>query len=290
MRKRIAVIMGGTSSEREISLRSGAAILKSLLRQDYDAYSIDINSENEVSAFIENDFDLAFMALHGGNGENGKIQSLLDLLGKKYTGSGQLASAIAINKELTKKIADRIGIRIIKTYKNIDEIESYPVMIKPNQDGSSIGIHKCENFEDAKKAVEDLKADYIIEEFIDGIEITSGVLDGKSLGVVKIIPVASKIYDYESKYAQGGSIHECPAKVSEKVYAEAMKFAEEIHQELNLTGVSRSDFLVKDEKCYFLEVNTTPGMTETSLIPDLLKYNGCSFDEFTKMMVEKFFE
>lgn len=285
---KIAVIMGGTSSEREISLKSGEAVLESLLKQGYDAYGIDITKDNEVSAFTNNDFDLAFLALHGGNGENGTIQALLDLLNKKYTGSPSLACAIAMNKKITKIIAEKIGIRTIKTYNKIDEIESYPVMIKPNQDGSSIGIHKCENYEDAKKAVADLKNDYIIEEFIDGVELTSAVYNGKSLGVIKIIPVTSKIYDYEAKYANGGSIHEYPAKIDKDVYDTAMLYAEKIHKELGMKGVSRSDFLLKDGKVYFLEVNATPGMTKTSLIPDLFKLNGYSFDDYTKMIVEMF--
>ncbi len=285
---KIAVIMGGTSSEREVSLSSGKAVLNSLLRQGYDAYAIDITKENEVSAFIDNNFDLAFMALHGGNGENGKIQALLDLLGKKYTGSGAFACSVSFNKKITKLIAEKIGIRTIKQYESIDDIDKYPVVIKPNQEGSSVGVHICKNYEEAFKAVKELKDDYIIEDFIEGEELTVGVLDGEPMGVIKIKPVSSRIYDYTSKYSNGGSIHECPAQIDKKNYDEAMEFAKKIHIHLGMSGLSRSDFLLKDGKVYFLEVNSTPGMTETSLVPDLIRMNGKDFDYFTKMMVEKF--
>lgn len=285
---KIAVIMGGTSSEREISLKSGDEVLQSLKRQGYDAYAIDIVKENEVSAFIENDFDLAFLTLHGGSGENGQIQALLELLGKKYTGSRYQSCAIAMNKKHTKMIAKTLGIKVIKDFEKIEDIDSYPVMVKPNQEGSSIGIHICDNAKEVEDAIKLLKDDYVIEEYIDGVELTSAVYDKKSLGVIKIIPLASQIYDYEAKYANGGSIHEFPAKIDKSIYDLAMKNAELIHNALEMRGVSRSDFLLKDGTLYFLEVNTTPGMTETSLIPDLFKMNGYSFDDYTRMIVEMF--
>ena len=128
---KIAVFMGGTSSEKEISLRSGEAVLESLQRQGYDAYGVVLDENNQVTAFLENDYDLAYLVLHGGNGENGKIQAVLDILGKKYTGSGVLASALTMDKNKTKQIAENIGIRVPKSYRDLYSIERFPVIIKP---------------------------------------------------------------------------------------------------------------------------------------------------------------
>jgi len=136
---KIAVFMGGTSSEKEISLRSGEAVLESLQRQGYDAYGVVLDENNQVTAFLENDYDLAYLVLHGGNGENGKIQAVLDILGKKYTGSGVLASALTMDKNKTKQIAESIGIRVPKSYRDLDSIERFPVIIKPVDEGSSKG-------------------------------------------------------------------------------------------------------------------------------------------------------
>lgn len=282
---KIAVFMGGTSSEREISLRSGNEILKSLQKQNYDAYGVILDEKNEVTAFLENEYDLAYLALHGGDGENGKVQALLDMLGKKYTGSGVLASAITMDKKKTKQIAENIGIKIPKTYKNIASIDSFPVMIKPVDEGSSIGIYVCNSLIEAEEAVKKIK-NPIIEEYIKGEELTVGVLDGKALGVLKIIPKLASLYDYESKYQIGGSIHEFPAKIENTAYKKAMKVAEDIHREIGMKGISRSDFLLKDGEVYFLEVNSCPGMTRTSLVPDLATLEGYTFDDIVRKMVE----
>ena len=137
---KIAVFMGGTSSEKEISLKSGEAVLESLKKQGYDAYGVILDEKNQVSAFVDNDYDLAYLVLHGGNGENGKIQAVLDILGKKYTGSGVLASAITMDKDKTKQIAQSVGIRVPKAYRTVEEIEKFPVIIKPVDEGSSKGV------------------------------------------------------------------------------------------------------------------------------------------------------
>ena len=286
---KIAVFMGGTSSEKEISLKSGEAVLESLLNQGYDAYKVVLDEKNQVSAFIENEYDLAYLVLHGGNGENGKIQAVLDILGKKYTGSGVLASAITMDKNKTKQIAQSIGIRTPKAYEKVDEIEKYPVIIKPMDEGSSKGLFLCNNKEEAEKAVKELKKP-IIEDYIVGEELTVGVLNGKALGVLKIIPKADVLYDYDSKYASGGSVHEFPAKIEDKLYKEAMKLAEKIHSEFDMKGTSRSDFILSEGKHYFLEVNSSPGMTKTSLIPDLATLQGYTFDDIVRMTVETFFK
>ena len=284
---KIAVFMGGTSSEKEISLRSGEAVLESLQRQGYDAYGVVLDENNQLTAFLENDYDLAYLVLHGGNGENGKIQAVLDILGKKYTGSGVLASALTMDKNKTKQIAENIGIRVPKSYRDLDSIERFPVIIKPVDEGSSKGLFLCNNKEEAGEALKKLRKP-IIEDYIVGEELTVGVLNGKALGVLKIIPQADVLYDYDSKYAKGGSIHEFPAKIEDKSYKEAMKIAERIHKEFKMKGISRSDFILSEGKLYFLEVNSSPGMTKTSLIPDLATLQGYTFDDVVRLTVETF--
>ena len=284
---KIAVFMGGTSSEKEISLRSGEAVLESLQRQGYDAYGVVLDENNQVTAFLENDYDLAYLVLHGGNGENGKIQAVLDILGKKYTGSGVLASALTMDKNKTKQIAENIGIRVPKSYADLESIERFPVIIKPVDEGSSKGLFLCNNKEEAGEALKKLRKP-IIEDYIVGEELTVGVLNGKALGVLKIIPQADVLYDYDSKYAKGGSIHEFPAKIEDKSYKEAMKIAERIHKEFKMKGISRSDFILSEGKLYFLEVNSSPGMTKTSLIPDLATLQGYTFDDVVRLTVETF--
>ncbi|WP_022819611.1 D-alanine--D-alanine ligase [Fusobacterium russii] len=284
---KIAVFMGGESSEREVSLRSGKAVLDSLKRQGFDAYAVELEAGNEILPFIENDYDLAYLALHGGNGENGKLQSVLDILEKKYTGSGVLASAITMDKRRTKMIAESIGIKVPRTFNKIEEINKFPVIVKPVDEGSSVGLHVCNSIKEVEEAIEKIK-NPIIEEYIKGEELTVGVMNGKALGVLRIIPKAADIYDYDSKYKIGGSIHEYPAKIDNKLYKKAMKVAEDIHRELGMKGISRSDFIMQDDEIYFLEVNSSPGMTETSLIPDLATLQGYIFDDIIRIMVETF--
>lgn len=284
---KIAVFMGGESSEREVSLRSGKAVLESLKKQGFDAYGVVLEADNEVLPFVENEYDLAYLVLHGGNGENGKLQAILDVLGKKYTGSGVLASAITMDKKRTKMIAESIGIQSPETYTDIEKIKKFPVIVKPVDEGSSVGLHVCNTKEEVAKAILEIK-NPIIEDYIKGEELTVGVMNGKALGVLRIIPKAADIYDYESKYKIGGSIHEYPAKVDNKLYKKAMKIAEDIHKELDMKGISRSDFILKDDELYFLEVNSSPGMTQTSLIPDLATLQGYTFDDIVRIMVETF--
>lgn len=286
---KIAVFMGGISSEREISLRSGTAILNSLKRQGYNAYGVDLNESNLVLAFLENDYDLAYLALHGEYGEDGRVQAVLDMLKKPYTGSGVTASAIAMDKIFTKQIAELAGIRVAKTYTEVTEIDRYPVVIKPAKEGSSVGLYICKSREDVDAALLKLEGKkLVIEEYVSGDELTVGVIDEEVLGVTKIKPINS-FYDFESKYSKGGSVHEYPAKISKEAYDEVCWAAERIHKELGAKGISRSDFILREDgKAYFLEINTCPGMTETSLIPELGTLKGYTFDDLVSKMVNRF--
>jgi len=282
---RIAVLMGGISSERKISLMSGGAILQGLLNLGYDAFKIDLVEENYLTALMENEYDLAYIALHGEFGEDGRVQAVLDILKKPYTGSGVTASAVSMDKILTKIIADDFGIKTPMKYTNINDIIKYPIVIKPSKEGSSVGLYICQNSEEAKKAVERLNGiDIVIEEFVAGEELTAGILNGEKLGVVKIIP-NSGTYDFESKYTVGKTTYEVPAIIEENYYEEAMEIASKMHEILNLRGMSRSDFILSKDGLYFLEVNTSPGMTTTSLLPKLGKLKGYTFEMILEKMV-----
>ena len=287
---KIAVFMGGVSSEKEVSIRTGTAILNSLLKQGYDAYGVVLDKNNLLSAFIDNEYDLAYLALHGVYGEDGRIQGLLDILGKKYTGSGMIASAVSMDKDLTKKIAQAIGVKVARSYKkeDIENIEKFPIVVKPSTEGSTVGLYVCHNKEELREAIKlSGDKDLVIEEFIKGEELTVGVVEGEALGVLKITPKIG-LYDYKSKYTAGMTEYEYPAKISEKVYKEAMEYATMIHNNLKMSGISRSDFILKDGELYFLEVNSCPGMTETSLVPKLATLKGYTFDDLTRKIVEKF--
>lgn len=287
---KIAVFMGGISSEKEVSVRTGTAILNSLIRQGYDAYGVILDKDNLLTAFIENEYDLAYLALHGEYGEDGRIQGLLDILGKKYTGCSMISSAVSMDKDLTKKIAQAVGVRTPKSYtkENLEDVDKFPIVVKPSTEGSTVGLYICHNKEELLDAVEKSgDKDLVIEEFIKGEELTVGVLEGEPLGVLKITPKIG-LYDYKSKYTAGMTEYEYPAKISEKSYQEAMEYATIIHNSLKMKGVSRSDFILKDGELYFLEVNSCPGMTETSLVPKLATLKGYTFDDITRKIVEKF--
>lgn len=287
---KIAVFMGGISSEREISLKTGKAILESLIRQGYDAYGVTLTKENLLSAFIENEYDLAYLALHGIYGEDGRIQGLLDVLGKKYTGSNMTASAVSMDKNLTKYIAQTVGILTPKSYtrEEIKNITTFPIVVKPAVEGSSIGLYICNSLEEIEEAIKNSEdKEVTIEDFIQGDELTVGVIEGESLGVIRIKP-KNGLYDFTSKYTKGMSEYEFPAKISEKAYNIAMKNAALIHEKLGMSGISRSDFILRGEEVFFLEVNSCPGMTETSLVPKVATLKGYSFDDLTRKMVERF--
>lgn len=282
---KIAVLMGGISSEKEVSLRTGAAITAALQRKGYDAFSLVLDKNNFVTALTNTEFDLAYVALHGEFGEDGRVQAFLDILGKKYTGSGYVESGISMNKTLTKKILDSYGVLSPKTYEKVEDIEKYPVVIKPTTEGSSVGLYICQNEAEARNAVEALEGkEILIEDFIKGEELTVGVLNGEALGVLRIKPI-SGVYDYESKYTKGMTEYEFPAQISEASYDEAMKISAKVHKELNLKGATRSDFILRGEELFFLEVNTSPGMTETSLLPKIATLKNIDFDTLVEKIV-----
>ena len=287
--KRIGVLMGGTSAEREVSLRSGAAIHKALKDLGYNAVSIDVG--RDVCRLLEKEkIEAAFLALHGGWGEDGSIQGMLDVLGIPYTGSGVLASALAMDKEASKKVFlfhkisvppfvvfDEEGTEILPS-----QIPSFdlPWVIKPAREGSSVGVHIVKGGHELKGALErahSYGSRIIVEKFIAGQEVHIGVLNGRILGGVEVRP-SLEFYSYEAKYTAGLTEYLLPPEIAESVYEKAKKAALSAHAALGCRGATRVDLRIDSAgKPYVLEVNTIPGMTETSLLPKIAKLAGFDF-------------
>lgn len=298
--KRVAVLMGGISSEREISLQSGQGVLQALNEAGYSAFPIDLthNLDEFVHILMREKPDVVFNALHGKYGEDGCVQGILNLLQIPYTHSGVAASAIAMNKHLAKKIASNAGLMVAseKMIEKRDILECDPIpmpyVIKPNNEGSSVGVFIIKTPNEKKKMISAWSFDnpVMMEEYIPGVEISVAVSDEKALGVVEIVP-QSGFYDFTNKYAQGGAEHIIPARIPEAIYNKAMHQAFLLHKELGCRGVSRSDFRYDNtdgqDRLVFLEINTNPGMTPVSLVPELAKYQGISYKDLVVWLVER---
>ena len=294
---KIAVLCGGMSSEREISLRSGKNVLAALQRLGYKNAKIVDVSEN-----IMNDlkgFEYAYNTLHGKFGEDGCIQGVLEILKIPYTGCGVMASAICMNKEYTKKVMSTAGLPLITSVyllPNEDPVEkvkdlNYPLMIKPVSEGSSFGMNKVSNKEELVKAVEDARkynAEILIEEYLVGIAATVGVLekDGEAFAteILELRP-KNEWYDYEAKYTKGMTEFILPAELSEEMTEKVKYNAVKAFQICGCSGVSRVDFLIVDNIPYILEINTNPGMTDTSDLPAQAEVCGINYDQLVEMVL-----
>lgn len=300
-RKHVAVLMGGFSSERPVSLSSGAACADALEQVGYQVTRVDVG--RDVASVLEAlKPDVAFNALHGPFGEDGKIQGILEYLEIPYTHSGVLASALAMDKAQAKKVAAAAGIPVApsRVMNRFDIGQVHPIdppyVVKPVAEGSSFGVVIVKEDQSHPPQVIGSKewryGDVVmVERFIHGRELTCGVMGGKALGVTEIIPQGHAFYDYDSKYAAGGSKHVIPAEIKPNIYQKIQRLAEEAHQVLGCRGVSRSDFRYDDRfgddgDLIWLEINTQPGMTPTSLVPEMAQHEGLSFGEFLKWMVE----
>lgn len=299
--KHVAVLMGGWSAEREISLRSGKACADALDR--LGAYRVSrLDVTRDVAAHLRDlEPDVALNMLHGRPGEDGTLQGLLEILGVPYSHSGVLASALAMQKDIAKTVLKAAGVPVPKgrVVTRGDAGKRHvlppPYVIKPVAEGSSVGVFIVR--EDMAHPPQELtRADWtfgetvLIEPFIAGKELTCTVMGDRALGVIEIVP-ATKFYDYEAKYAPGGSRHLLPAPVSSEVYEECRRVALAAHCALGCRGVSRADFRYDDSRAgldglYCLEVNTQPGMTETSLVPEMAAHAGVTFEELVRWMVE----
>ena len=301
MTKHVAVLMGGWSVEREVSLNSGAACARALEGQGFRVTRIDVQRDiAEVLAKLKP--DVAFNALHGPFGEDGTIQGVLEYLGIPYTHSGVLASALAMNKEQAKKVARAAGIPIAES-RVIDRFairEEHPMappyVVKPINEGSSFGVvivKEGQSHPPQLISSPDWKygQSVMVERYVHGRELTCAVMGDVALGVCEIIPTGHSFYDYDSKYVPGGSKHEVPAKVSLNIYQKIQTLALKAHQAIGCRGVSRSDFRYDDRhsengEVVWLEINTQPGMTPTSLVPDIAAQAGHSFGDLLSWMVE----
>jgi D-alanine-D-alanine ligase len=295
---RVAVLMGGWSAEREVSLSSGRDCAMALRRSGFAVIEIDVQ-RNIASVLEDLRPDIAFNALHGKWGEDGNVQGLLETLQIPYTHSGVLASALAMDKSRAKAVFREMKIPLAES--KLVDIERaaaehpmpLPYVLKPTSEGSSFGVHILdENANGPATTILDEREYFgdkvMVERFIPGKELTCAVMGGVALGVIDIQP-ASGWYDYHAKYGEGGSIHVLPAEVPSDVYRNVQKFSLLAHEALGCRGVSRADFRYDergDGELILLEVNTQPGMTPTSLVPELAEHAGHSFDDLVKWMVE----
>ncbi len=300
MTKHIAVLMGGFSSERPVSLSSGAACADALEAEGFRVTRIDVD-RNVASVLAEMRPDVAFNALHGPYGEDGTIQGILEYLEIPYTHSGVLASALAMDKAQAKHVAKAAGIpvaeaRVMSRFEigNEHPIKP-PYVVKPVREGSSFGvvIVKADRTYPPQilTSAEWRYGDRVmVERYVPGRELTCGVMGDTPLGVTEIIPVAQEFYDYDAKYAAGGSRHVIPAQISPNIYQTIQQLALKAHQAIGCRGVSRSDFRFDDSsgdgEVIWLEINTQPGMTPTSLVPEMAQHAGLSFGKFLRWMVE----
>ncbi|BET36008.1 D-alanine--D-alanine ligase [Wolbachia pipientis] len=293
----IAILSGGFSCEREISLMSGKAVKKALDSLSYNAIEIDVDS-NIAQKLKKTNPALAFIALHGPYGEDGCIQGLLEILGIKYTHSEVMASAVAMNKVMSKHIFHSLNIDTPRGYvisredvlKNNIKVD-YPYVLKPINEGSSIGVHMIFSHEDyleLKNNSSTIMEKIIIEEYIPGIELHTAVLLNEAIGTMEIRP-KNKFYDYEAKYTDGFAEHIFPAKIPDNIYRMTLEHALKVHQFLGCKTVSRSDFRYNPQNntLKMLEINTHPGFTELSLVPEIAKLTkGIDFNELIKIIVK----
>jgi D-alanine-D-alanine ligase len=301
--KKIGVLMGGLSSEREVSLATGNAVLKALHEKGYNAVGIDV-ARDVAEKIRASGIEIAFNGLHGKFGEDGAIQGLLEVMGIPYTGSGVLASAVGMNKILSKLLFKAHGL-LVGPYMVLDagkreelnavpSIMAYPLVVKPSSEGSSVGVSLVYTDEELAPAA-DLAFKYdreiLIEKYITGTEVQVGVLGNRALGAIEIVP-KNVFYDYEAKYKEGMSEHYFPARIEDSAYQRLLEAALTAHRALGCRGYSRVDFIIDaGGSPYILEVNTLPGMTATSLLPDIARGVGISFpdlvEEILKLAIEE---
>lgn len=303
---RIAVLMGGKSKEREVSIRSGTAVTEALLRKGYEVIALDVD-ETVAEKLRELNPDLAFITLHGKYGEDGSIQGLLEIMGIPYTGSGVACSAICMDKVLTKKLMVYEGIPTApftvvtrndftdarqETVAGVVNKLGLPLVIKPADQGSSIGttiVREASIVESALSEALAMSAEALAEKFIPGVEVTASVLGNQNPRVLPLIEIetAKGVYDYEAKYTPGGSAHVIPARIPPASAARVEEISRQIYTTFKCLGFSRIDFIIDPSgDPYVLEVNSIPGMTSLSLFPDAAAYSGMSYDELVDTIVK----
>jgi len=300
---KIAVLCGGMSNEREVSLRSGKNVCEALLRLGYkNAEIVDVD-KNAAQVLKEGNFKYAYNTLHGKYGEDGCIQGVLEILGIKYTGCGVKSSAICMDKEMTKNILKAAGLNIIKSsciyagetldIKHAVDGLNFPLMIKPCAEGSSIGMTKVDTPDELEKAIkvaEKSDKKILIEEYLQGTSVTVGVLEDVEKNTIFATPILefrtkTLWYDFEAKYTKGLTEFILPAELDKSLTVEIQNMALKAHKACDCTGVSRVDFLIYDNIPYVLEINTNPGMTDLSDLPAQAKCMGISYDNLVQLVL-----
>lgn len=296
--KKVGVLLGGNSKEREISIKTGTAIADALKRKGYRVMTIDCGG-NVAQQIRKADIDVAFIALHGPFGEDGQIQQLLEDLHIPYTGSGPQASALAMDKAILSPQCRAWGFRVPEELvfegggEEIDSFLStfqsdFPVIVKPSREGSSINLSVVQSRSELKPAIERaLQSDskVLVQQFIRGKEVTISILDGEVLPSIEIFPHKG-LYDYEAKYTKGKTDYTVPARLPEETLEELATISKQIYDKIGAEGFARVDFIVDEKNApYFLELNTIPGMTETSLVPKSAKAVGISFDDLCERIL-----
>ncbi|MBN1621922.1 MAG: D-alanine--D-alanine ligase [Endomicrobiales bacterium] len=293
--KKIGVLYGGLSAERDISILTGKAVLKALKEEKCNVVGIDAGRDS-ASQIKRSRIDFAFIALHGPWGEDGTIQGMLEIMGIPYSGCGVLASSLALNKIYSKRIFDSLGIPTPKWWvfnkKNFNArflTSRFPLVIKPAAQGSAIGVSLVKDkkgLNNAARRAFRLNSEIIAEKYIGGTEITVGILGGRALPVIEIVPEGS-FYDFKSKYKPGQSKHIIPPRLPKSVIKNAQQLGLRAFNALGCKAVSRVDIIVdKRNKPWVLEVNTVPGMTETSLLPDAARACGIGFSKLVLKIIE----
>lgn len=295
---KIAVLCGGMSSEAEVSRRSGKNCYEALLRLGYKNAKLVEVTEN-IAKDLEG-FDIAYNALHGKYGEDGCIQGLLELMKIPYTGCGVMSSAVCMNKEYTKKVLSSAGLPLIKSvliskgdnlYEKVKSLK-YPMMVKPVSEGSSLGMAKVSNSDELVKAVFEAskyKQDIMIEEYLEGVSTTVGILEkDNKLVATEILEFRTHTewYDYEAKYTKGMTEFIIPAELSDEMTQKVKDVSIQAFKVCGCSGVSRVDFLITEDTPYILEVNTSPGMTDTSDLPAQAAAMGISYDELVEIILQ----
>ena len=300
MKGLIVILLGGISGERKISFLTGRACYQALKKKGYKVKILDARG-NFVSKLKKLNPKIVFNALHGKYGEDGFVQSILEFLKIPYTHSGVVSSSLAMDKMLSRVIFKKNKLKvpkyflIEKNYKgNVEKkIKSkkikFPIVIKPNNEGSSLGVYICKNKKTFKKNYNKIKNEYnqiLVEEYIPGKEIQVAVMGNKPLGAIELIP-KREFYDYEAKYSSDAKTkHVMPAKLKKNKYKEVLRIAKKAHKVLGCKGVTRSDFRFFKDNFYLLETNTQPGMTKLSLVPEIAKYCGIKFDNLVEWMIK----
>ena len=294
MNGHVAVLMGGWSKEREVSLVSGAAVATALKDTGFQVTEIDVHQD--AAALLSQLYpipDKVFNALHGRFGEDGCVQGFLNILGVPYTHSGVLASALAMDKPMSKRVFKEVGITVadyqILTREQLSQtvLGSKPHVIKPLNEGSSVGVNilfEGDSYTPTEKEWP-FGSHVMAEQYIPGRELTVAVMGERALGVTEI-KTGHLFYDYDAKYSDGGSIHQVPAQLPQAIYDEAMRISVLAHKTLGCRGISRADMRYDGKDLYLLEVNTQPGMTPTSLVPEQASYANISFENLVVWLVE----